>query len=245
MLKNCDLYLPAGKLQISSMPSSLNSSLYSLPYSPIFLKSCVVLLLGIIMSGCASSGPTELEKIAATESHVLQLRTDYVELNHPFINQYFSDIRARLATRSKLRQGPTLVFASNRRFAYSAGNGVIVLSTQLIRSLSNEAELAFVIAHELAHDKLKHSERADEAEVALEKEADSYATGAIALAGYDPRAALSALSNTHRFGVSEAPTHPKLEERLAKIHKEIRDSGWTPPGTLHKRDFHKLKQAIS
>lgn len=193
-----------------------------------------------------SSRQSELEKLAATEHHLGQLRMAHVEMVHPFITSYFAEIRARLATRSKLKDGPTIVFASNTPFAYSVGNGVVVLSTRLLRSLSNEAELAFIIAHELGHDVLHHEDR-DEETYKLEEEADSFAVGAMALAGYDPRASLSALTNTHRYEISsdQQTTHPSLEARLAELSLQIHRSGWQPPGTLHKRDFYKLKKLIS
>lgn len=213
-------------------------------YSYIVQISCVLLFISFL-TGCTPK-MTELEQLAATQRHVDTLRMNYVEISHPFITNYLAGIRARLATRAKLKEGPTLIFLSRRNFAYSVGSGVVILSSQLIHSLSNEAQLAFVLAHELGHETLGHYELDRKNEQKLEQDADNFAVGVMALAGYDPRASLGALNNTHRFlpGSSGGDSHPKLEERMARIHRQILRSGWKPPGTLHKRDFYKLKKLI-
>lgn len=47
-------------------------------------------------------------------------------------------------------------FRSDVPNAYSTGNGLIVVSLSLLENLKSEAELAFIICHEIGHDLQKH-----------------------------------------------------------------------------------------
>lgn len=215
-------------------------------YSILFVKSFFLAFLPL--AGCSMHGDEALLKEHARSQQITtEMQSRFVEARHPFIDQYFETLRARLTSRAELRNGPTIVFLTREKFAFSPGAGVVLISSGLIKSLKNEAELAFVISHELGHTALGHHSLSDE-EVAdkrieLEEKADSYGLGAMALSGYDPNAAIMALHNSYQsLRTPEAPsTHPSLESRMSKMQREIIDSGWRPPGTVHKRDFIKLQ----
>jgi len=144
------------------------------------------------------------------------------------------------------------VLNSTTPLAYSPGGGLILVSKGLVWALQSEAELAFVIGHEMAHQYLNHTtfdEHEYEKNVysqrqqALEYEADEFALGMMALAGYDPRAAVSGLINAYRrAGASKhSSTHPQLEQRIDAISELIKEAKWTPPGTLNRRDFREFR----
>jgi predicted Zn-dependent protease len=125
-------------------------------------------------------------------------------------------------------------------------DGTLVVSDRLLITLRSEAQLAFVLAHELGHLALKHHQTLGERKLstsqrhAMEEEADSFALGVIAAAGYDPRAGLSALA-VFSQGLAapgeETPTHPGGRRRLERGLTLIADAGWTPPGIVNRRDF--------
>ncbi len=182
----------------------------------------------------------------------LEMRSRFVEATHPFITQYFKALRARLSTRAELKNGPTFVFLTPKKFAFSPGSGVVLISSGLLLSLKNEAELAFVLAHELGHNALGHHSLSEETvkdeSKRLEQEADSYGLGAMALSGYDPNAASMALANSYQSleHLKEgSATHPSLEERMKTMRKAVQASGWQPPGTVYRRDFVKLQHLLS
>ncbi|MBX7139218.1 MAG: M48 family metallopeptidase [Oligoflexia bacterium] len=85
------------------------------------------------------------------------------------------------------------VFSSSMPNAYWLGAGRIYISQSLINTARSEAELAFVIAHELAHGLLNHPSAAfaqsSASETALaerEAEADELALKLLKNAGFDP-----------------------------------------------------------
>jgi predicted Zn-dependent protease len=148
-----------------------------------------------------------------------------------------------------------ILLGGSAPMAYAPGGGFILFSKKLVRSLDNEAELAFILCHEIAHQHLGHTKLAIEASVdlqpvpyqkSLELEADRYALGLMALAGYDPRYAVMALSRSYRAldHIPQDTEYPDLETRLGAISEEIRASDWQPPGTIDRREFQKLRTAL-
>jgi predicted Zn-dependent protease len=134
--------------------------------------------------------------------------------------------------------------------AYSPGGGYVVISSGLVLCLQSEAELAFALAHELAHQYLGHTRQAVENYTAtfsrqreLELQADRYALGVVAIAGYDPRPAVTALVNAYRTGSVESTgmNYPDLQERIRTIRSQVEGSGWHPPGTLNTREFRRFQ----
>ncbi|NMC64200.1 MAG: M48 family metalloprotease [SAR324 cluster bacterium] len=108
-----------------------------------------------------------------------------------------------------------IILNSTTPAAFSPGGSFIFLSKGLILSLTSEEELAFVIAHEMAHQELKHTALAElkekkyteykqidaymsEQNETLELEADKFAAATLAQAGYDPVLATQAIFNAAR-----------------------------------------------
>jgi predicted Zn-dependent protease len=130
----------------------------------------------------------------------------------------------------------------------------------LLASLKNEAELAFILAHELAHLHLDHHESLADTSLSpsrrrtLELDADSRAVALVAAAGYDPRAAIGALHRTDLKGSTHRPedghaqtplSHPLLHERFETALRLISNSGWQPPGTVNRRDFTLIRNYVA
>jgi len=70
--------------------------------------------------------------------------------------------------------------------AFVRDESEIVVTTQLVKLMQDRSEIAFVIAHELSHIALRHSDSAD---TAAEIAADSLALQLMTAAGYNPRSA--------------------------------------------------------
>ena len=110
----------------------------------------------------------------------------------------------------------------------------------MIDFAADEAQLAAVIAHELAHNILRHRARLDAVGIhrgilgqfgrnarlirQTEVEADQLSVYLMDRAGYDPQAIITfweRYDRTHPFGFLNAPTHPGPENRIAMVRTEI------------------------
>ncbi len=148
------------------------------------------------------------------------------------------------------------VLATQTPIAISPGGGFILVSKGLFLSLQNEAELAFVLAHELGHEKLghltqlQHQAPSEEDLLHWEYEADHYGIGLMAVAGYDPRPAIAGLIHSYRalartlnvpLTAAQSSSHPDLQSRISALQDYITASGWQPPGTVDRREFRTLQ----
>jgi hypothetical protein len=130
--------------------------------------------------------------------------------------------------------------------AVSDGASEIGISSGLLQKLHNEAELAFVVAHEWSHLTLGHF-KADvstlpaEDRQNLELSADHHAIGMSAWAGYDPRAAALAVSRAQWDLQRQDLNYPTPQVRLEALQRAIAKSNWTPPGIVDTRDFRVFR----
>ncbi len=144
--------------------------------------------------------------------------------------------------------GCASAFRLERKGAQAAANGILVrVRYDLAREITDEAELAAVIAHELAHNILRHPDRLAAAPSgrsarrvrATELEADRLSVWLMNDAGYDPLAAVRFWTR-HKRPLIRAATHPPRSERIAAIEAEwaalkaarAADPGARPPLAL-------------
>ncbi len=211
----------------------------------------------VFLMGCSSAPrPSPLE--IGTERLAL-LSTQYGEIRNQGVRDYLNSVALRLSSASDRFRRNSLetrfsivVLTSNHPLAFSVGGGLIALSRGLLQSLATEGELAFVLAHEIAHEYLGHCEDNSDlsADDIFEREsaADKMGLGIMAIAGYDPRSAIPGLIHSykalqfsiHPQEVIESP-YPALTNRVQVLEHEISESHWQPPGTIDKREFQKLK----
>jgi Zn-dependent protease with chaperone function len=86
------------------------------------------------------------------------------------LNTYFNNILKTIQTNNTDIPSPEIrifVSRSTEPNALSIGEGTLVINTGLINELENESQLAFVLAHELAHYVLNHSSEAIKTQVSL------------------------------------------------------------------------------
>lgn len=224
-------------------------------YSAIFGICCQAVLL----VGCTSAPAPDAERIARGSLALHAAIDTYGAVRDPEVGNYLVYLGGRLITglnnAGKDCPGCDITLLdTNEALAYSPGPGHIVLSRGMFRRLKNEAELAFVIAHELAHHVLGHHAAihsptepvASSVRTALEEEADAFAVALLAVSGYDPRFASSALINAYGKATPEGAKmgYPELYTRQSKIEEEITNSKWRPPGTANRREFDRVKAKL-
>jgi len=222
--------------------------------------SIPLFILALSLIGCAraplpSSLNTGTARIALLTEH-------YGEIKDPAEIAYMNSVVRRLSSapshyrRSYPDTGfSVVILKTDSPLAFSAGGGLIAVSSGLIKSLATEGELAFVLSHEIAHEYLGHcsdTDRLTDEEVSQREEvADKMGLGIMAIAGYDPRSSVPGLMRSYRAlrqqrdprEVSET-SYPSLTRRVSALEQEIFNSRWQPPGTIDKRDFQKLKLAL-
>lgn len=181
----------------------------------------------------------------------------YGQITNQSQNNYLKYLQERLADALKKgshrQQDYTVILLNtNHPIAASVGDGVILISKGIIKSLMTEAELAFIMSHEMAHFYLRHEiSENPESPVGIDEtkelEADKLAFATIAAAGYDPRFAIPALKNTYRYSMNlllDSEAYPSLEVRENQIHELIQSSGWNPPGSINRSDFKEFRRSL-
>lgn len=187
-------------------------------------------------------------------SRAAALIAKYGEVQTSESDSYFKYISDRLKRGSCMSRDPAgnpriVMVHAVEPLAVSAGGGIIVVSNGLVRKVTDESQFAFVLAHEIAHDCLNHLEsdlKKEQRDYEEEVEADSYALGLVAVSGYDPRSAISALVHLYpaRFESSQEVTRKELLSRLASLQEKLEKSGWEPPGTVDRRSFQSFRRSL-
>jgi hypothetical protein len=122
----------------------------------------------------------------------------------------------------------------------NADGSLVSISTAMVAVIGDENELAAILAHELAHNLLRHQERLELARKkqgdlaalgssiarikATEIEADRLSVWLMANAGYDPLASVrfwTRYGQSHGKGIFSAPTHYRWKKRVALLENEI------------------------
>ena len=213
-------------------------------------------MLVVILSACGSKEQrtTRAEAIAKTRFFVDR----YGQIVSPKQRIYLTYLQNRLTAAfdksfTKNEQFEIVLLNTRYPIAASAGGGVVMISKGVVNALQNEAELAFILAHEMSHQYLNHRPPAidgffPEMDEKIELEADRLAAAAMSVAGYDPRYAITALKNTYHYAgslISEKKDYPSLEKRVKEISSLISSSGWQPPGTVNRREFVDFRKSLS
>lgn len=109
-----------------------------------------------------SNEKAEKEVELSIEKHV----EDFVELNkngllmyNDSLSRYLQKLASKIiSSNEELESKVYYIFTGKdaELNAYSYGEGIIVFNVGLLEQLGSEGEIAFVLAHELAHDYLKH-----------------------------------------------------------------------------------------
>jgi len=215
----------------------------------VCLASCIVLTA---LSSCSNFHSTGVSQpLTNLESRValLSLTGDYGRISTPFIDDYLEYLRSRLSSTLNGNQTFSLILLDTHTpLALSSSSGLTAFSKGLVLSLHSEAELAFVLAHELAHHDLSHFDRSigehsPSARQKMEFEADSHALRIMSSAGYNPESAREVLTRTRGF-YEDSQFYPAVEERIENIRLQLTQSPPRVSGTVDRRDFQKLRHIL-
>ena len=192
----------------------------------------------------------------------------YGALSSPDIEAYMAGLSRRLnsglSAKNKSSYRITVLNLSSAQ-AFSPGGGFILVSRGLILSLQSEDELAFVIAHEMAHQELGHSSRPElqskdgisdnspesyrrEVDRTVEFEADHFAAELLIRCSYNPVVASQAILHaaSSRSDLSHDPntmTFLRLRiSKLALISQQQRTK--SPTLVSDGRDFHRTQMQL-
>ncbi len=181
----------------------------------------VATLLAVACARPAGSPPAATSATGATSADhaAAELLSDLLMGSHralkaPKLRRYATEVAARVVRASGHHVHWQLQLTDDPDPAANAlPGGTLLVSRGALAHLNSEAELAAVIAHELAHLVMRHTDlektslpahledgpsRSAQIDADEERQADSLAVRYVAQAGYDPRAVGSALAALHR-----------------------------------------------
>jgi hypothetical protein len=129
---------------------------------------------------------------------------------------YVAEVGAHVASATGDRGRWRFAVIEESKLEAHAAPGIVYVSRGMLIALRDEAELAAVLAHQLAHALAGHADqiRAEgESSRDDELQADALAVAFVARAGYDPRAVLSAT----RAIAAEDADNPSWDARVDRI----------------------------
>lgn len=138
----------------------------TMPVKPRYLIACLLSLSMASLTGCATTGVNagDFNLISLDEEWELgrQLEADVNRqvalVNDPALERYVEDLGQRIVAQTELRQLPWRfhVVRDGAINAFNIPGGVVYVNTGLIAQAGSAAELAGVIAHEVAHGVARH-----------------------------------------------------------------------------------------
>ncbi len=164
--------------------------------------------------------------------------------------RYVRDLTSRIMGYGKWGGfSPQIVFTNEEGVVVaSSPGGLISISRGAIKQLESESQLAFVLAHELAHHLLGHT-CSTRPEAELEFEADNLAASMFFRSGFSTRAASLALINAyqgiHYFEKDRRTwAHPKAHDRILNLNSIFASMGDTSVGAYDSLDFQNFRRTI-
>jgi len=160
-------------------------------------------------------GPTMIRFYRALSRGAFGGLTTQLTLRTPDGRDYETSLQAETACDYQTR-----VFYSEDVNGHTDGREVYVTS-ELMRVVPDDVNLALIVAHEMAHAIAGHMEEMPTRE--LELEADRMALVLMERAGYDIDAAIAywaAAAHPHRALQDKSKSHPTISERDANFKKE-------------------------
>lgn len=169
---------------------------------------------------------------------------------------------SRLASRALVNKAPIpriLLLDTDTPLALSPAPGLLVLSKGMLLLLPSEAEVFFIIAHELGHSELGHhsgskssgSIQPSSFKRELELSADAYALERLLSAGYPVTAAFTALQRAYGEALTTSPQHgppsdyPSVNERIQSLMQHsvalLAAQREAPVGAFEHRDFQECR----
>lgn len=241
------------------------------------IRRCV-LVLALCLFGCASRGgpAAGAPKTNATAETALAnpigdalrvvMTAVLAEYEDPALAAYLTRVGQRVARPRAGERWSFVVVDRHDAGAWAVAGRNVYVTRGLLAHLESEAELAAVLAHEIAHVRAGHTARSllrvvedapasdAVADVALERDeerqADRLGVELLTAAGYDPRAMLDMLKHLHDAAEDDVRKtdddrtcdhHPPLNTRLARASLAIQ----RPGGELARQRYLRRLRGLS
>lgn len=240
-----------------------------------FILYSLLIICSALITACSPTLSHQDEE-AATSATINWLDQKFGFIGNEEFISYNSRITERLSGAARLIKMNSAYKARAESFqwnayllnvpqvnAFSVGNGSIVITRGLLVLLEDEAQYASIIAHEMAHQILGHTEEAiiesKENDVTptfyfsvdKELEADRLALIILSQARYEPKQALVAFNLTYRNqskGIAEGPDEAKkswLDARAVNIKYLVAKYQSEGPAKVESREFTKIRTLIA
>lgn len=213
-----------------------------------------------VLASCsvASSPSTDLPQPTASTLHASALITHYGEITGSFKDAYFASLLTRLDPDIFSAHQNVHIINTPDPLAFLSDYSSWVISKGLIQKLRSEGELAFVLAHELGHQRLGHLNRLHHTtengssgyDLSLELEADQFALAMITKAGYPAESAVRSLLNFYSYmqdpsNIASSLFKPAgIPARIQALNETIRESRLAPGSRTAQREFRKLLASL-
>lgn len=170
--------------------------------------------------GDSSAGlMTPAEEYALGQAWLRSYRNSVNQLDDPLVFEYFENLLYELASHSKLeKKDLTLVIVDNPTInAFAVPGGVVGIHTGLILNAQNQAQIASVVSHELAHLSQRHFARSVEAarESSITNILALLAGIAIAAASNNSDAIPAVITTSQALALDSQLRYSRLHEREA------------------------------
>ncbi len=166
---------------------------------------------------------------------------------------YVQALGQRLSQVVPLDESPRFWVVRNLEpMGFALGGGQFMISDGLLALVRDEAQLAAVLAHELAHQQLNHfcirrshhtariplGSVVQHFDLNLEIEADQHAAAVLGLAGFDPRA----MSTVLQCLAEREPSSTHLKIRIGELERGSNPRPTSPP--VHSLDFLNAQHQV-
>jgi len=239
---------------------SVIAKLMQLHFMLKLTKLLFVALSISLLSACTTYQPEQ--PLLVEEHEISGIMDSYGKLNDRELNTYLSALIENLTTATNLNNSNnkvevTLLNTDQPLAITSSALRHILISAGVVKKLDNEAQLAFLLAHELSHIALKHRlpdkqalnlSMLSEYQKKSEQAADDSAIKIILLLGYDPNEAVKALAYLYQVEGSDSSSftsHPQFSTRALNLLHQIALAKWRSPGVTTSRSFYKFKKTLT
>jgi len=177
------------------------------------------------------------------------------------VNNYVNRIVQDIVRHSDTKIAVTVKVVMNDEVnAYNLPGGFIYVNSGLVLATDDEASLACMLAHEVAHVAARHGVKylvrsarlaAPESRMKfyrrLEREADLLALEYVSLAGYDPTAFVRFFEKVRKQRLASITRdHPSLQERISRARTEIATIlPQTTYSVVTTKEFDEIKIRLS
>ena len=208
----------------------------------------VVFLLLLVVTACGSLNvyPVDEDRKLGAQFHkeILKDTKNYKPYNNPAATAYVQDIVNKIIGvpgiefRNQFAYSVMLIDDDQTINAFCTPGGYIYVYTALLKAVPNEAALASVLAHEIAHAERRHATKRMTTQLGLQT--------VLSIALYDNRGSLTELA-ANAFSGAGLLMNSRSDENEADEYsfRYIKETSWYPGGLLYFFDVVKGRKGTA